>query len=100
VDAGPLSLGLAGLGIVVLAFASWRAWPRDPGATAASNAAPALSAALSLWLLALHSLGDYPLRTTALLAVAGLLVGIVAHRAGIKRRKIHLSDGADEAKVT
>lgn len=99
VDAGPLSVGLAGLGIVILAFASWRAWPRDPGAMAASNAAPALSAALALWLLALHSLGDYPLRTTALLAVAGLLVGIVAHRAGIKRRKIHLSEGADEAKV-
>ena len=99
VETGPLGLGLAGLGVVVLALAGWRAWPREPGATAASHAAPALTASVGLCLLVLHSLGDYPLRTTALLAVAGLLGGILAGRVGAGQRKIHLSLPPDEAKV-
>jgi len=78
VDAGPLGLSVAVVLLLALTWASWRVWPREPGAAPAGRAALPLAAALGLWLLAAHSLADYPLRTSAMLAVAGLFGGIVA----------------------
>lgn len=67
-----LALGLAGMGL--LAGAAWtalRAAHREPSER--RDRALRLACAIGITLLALHSLGDYPLRTTALLAVLGLL---------------------------
>lgn len=55
------------------AFAGVRAWRRLFVARVADADALRCAAWLSLLLFILHSLADYPLRTTALLAVAGLL---------------------------
>ena len=75
VDAGPLAV-LVGVPVLAgLGLALWRTLRRGGGSRGAR--AMALSAALGLGLLALHSLGDYPLRTTAMLAVAGLLCGLL-----------------------
>lgn len=79
-EGGWLGLLLAAMVVVLLLVSAWRAWrPAGRGTTA-----PALRRAswIGLLLLALHSLGDYPLRTTALIAVAGLLAGIVAAPSG------------------
>lgn len=80
VDAGLLAPLLALVGLAGLAFAGWRAWPRHADAAPARCRVPAIVATLGLWLLVLHSLGDYPLRTTALLASAGLLAGVAARQ--------------------
>lgn len=87
VDAGPLGLGATGILLVVLSWASWRVWPRERGAAAAGRAALPLAAALGLWLLAAHSLADYPLRTSAMLAVAGLFGGILGAGLGMRRAR-------------
>ena len=75
-DGGWLAVALA----LPLAFAflvgSWRAWRRmhEP----VRQVMLARAASIGLLLLGLHSLGDYPLRTTALLATAGLMAGMLA----------------------
>lgn len=95
VDAGPMAPLLALGGLACLVVASWRTWPRRTDASSARGKVPALVAGLGLWLLALHSLGDYPLRTTALLATAGLLAGVAARRhwhPPAKPRESHLPD--------
>lgn len=101
VDAGPLApvLAIAGLGCLLLA--AWRAWPRRSDAASARSKVPALVAGLGLWLLALHSLGDYPLRTSALLASAGLLAGVVARRGwqGNSERESRLQAGAHRPRL-
>lgn len=58
-----------------LLVSGWRAW-RDREHDHATRALRR-AAWLGLALLALHSLADYPLRTTALLATAGLLAGLL-----------------------
>ena len=67
-------LGLA----LAFAFAVglWKSWspPGEPGGAKLL----ARAAGIGLLLLAMHSLGDYPLRTTALLATAGLLAAMLA----------------------
>ncbi|MBW8366839.1 MAG: O-antigen ligase family protein [Arenimonas sp.] len=75
-EGGWLALALA-LGLAVAyVLASWRAWRRD-GASAREQLL-ARGAIIGLLSLALHSLGDYPLRTTALLACAGLLAALLS----------------------
>lgn len=79
-EGGWPGLLLAALAIVLLAGSGWRAW--RPGARGTTASALRRASWLGLLLLAMHSLGDYPLRTTALLAVAGLLAGVLAAPAG------------------
>jgi O-antigen ligase len=67
--------------VIALGLAGWRVWRPGRGASPGQTAV-ARAAWLGLLLLALHSLGDYPLRKTAMLAVAGVLAGCVAGRAG------------------
>ena len=57
-------------------LAAWRAWRRRD--TTAREQLLCRAAVIGLVLVALHSLGDYPLRKTAMLAAAGLLAGCVA----------------------
>jgi O-antigen ligase len=71
-----LALALAlPLAIAFLAGA-WRAWRRhDEGPR---ERLLARAASIGLLLLALHSFADYPLRTSAMLATAGLLAALLA----------------------
>lgn len=102
IEAGPLAVLAALILLVCWCLALWQAWRRT-GQGSRGERSLALTAALGLLLLALHSLGDYPLRTTALLAGAGLLAGVLAaagRPAGEGRvREIHLSPGPDGARV-
>ena len=59
-----------------LLVSGWRAW-RSGRAGSAAQRAIARAAWLGMLLLALHSLGDYPLRKTSILAVAGVLAACV-----------------------
>lgn len=78
IEAGPVA-ALAGLILLGAWFlALWRAWRGKGLAPGGSERSLALAAALGLAMLALHSLADYPLRTTALMAVAGTLAGVLA----------------------
>ena len=91
VDAGPFSLIAIGGALIVLAVGIWRARRRgSPGAVALATAA-----GLGLTLVALHSLGDYPLRTTAVLAAAGFLAGMML----ASPREIRLSPAPDGARL-
>ena len=74
----------AAAGLVV---SGWRLWRQDRDASPGPRAI-ARAAWLGLLLLALHSLADYPLRTSALLAVAGLLAGQVAVVAGGREKAV------------
>lgn len=68
-------VALAGT-VVVLAWRSVRVWrSREP-----VRAIWAKAASVSVLLLLLHSLVDYPLRTSANLAVAGLFLGVLMRR--------------------
>lgn len=68
-----LALGLAlGLSFVL---GTWRRWRQV--ATVDGDVLLGRAASIGLAMLALHSLGDYPLRTTALLASAGLLAAML-----------------------
>ncbi len=71
-EGGWLGVGLMAAALAALAAAGWGAWRPAPGARAADTALRRV-AWIGLLLLALHSLADYPLRTTAMLAVLGLL---------------------------
>ncbi|WP_162782027.1 O-antigen ligase family protein [Arenimonas caeni] len=80
-EAGWPGWALIGGAVAALLVSGWRVW--RPGRSASpGQTAIARAAWLGLLLLALHSLGDYPLRKTAMLAVAGVLAGCVAGRAG------------------
>jgi len=68
----PLIAAIA-LGLVLLAWRSVAAW-RHRGDPAVWQRA----AAIGLWLVLLHSLGDYPLRTTAIAGVGAVLAGYLA----------------------
>ncbi|HEU0152050.1 MAG TPA: O-antigen ligase family protein [Arenimonas sp.] len=79
-----LLIGMALL--VTFAAAAWRHWRRRGAATLEKLLTRA--SLIGLLMLALHSFGDYPLRTTALLASAGLLAALLArprthHRTGV-----------------
>ena len=67
-------MGVILLGLVLLAWRSIEAW-RTPGPHALWQRA----AAIGCWLVLLHSLADYPLRTTAIATVFALLVAHLAH---------------------
>lgn len=87
VDAGPMGLLAIAGALIVLAVAIWRARRNgSPGTVALATAA-----GLGISLVALHSLGDYPLRTTAMLAAAGLLAGVLL----ATPREIRLSPAPD-----
>lgn len=87
--------GWAGVGAAVagLLVTGWRVWRAPPGASP-SQRAYARAAWIGLFLLALHSLGDYPLRTTALLAVAGVLAA-----QALAMREIRLSKAPDGTRL-
>ncbi|WP_290885936.1 O-antigen ligase family protein [Arenimonas sp.] len=69
---------LAGLALLAAGgVAGWRAWRRRDAGT--QDRALARAALIGLAMLALHSLGDYPLRTIALLATAGLLAALLSN---------------------
>lgn len=71
-----LALAAAAAGLGVFCVAAARAWRRRDASPRGQLLVRA--AAIGLALLALHSLGDYPLRTTALLASAGLLAALMS----------------------
>jgi len=84
---------LVGAAVAGLLVSGWMVWRKNPEA---STTARTLSRAawVGLLLLALHSLGDYPLRTSVLLAMAGVLAAQV-----MAMREIRLSRGPDGARL-
>lgn len=78
VEAGWLAVPLAVLFAAAFVAAGFAAWRPFVGAPGGGREAAAMRAAawIALLLLALHSLVDYPLRTTTMLAVAGLLAAV------------------------
>lgn len=72
-EGGWLGLGLGLAGLVALAWAAVSAWRAPVAGAAGRHRAMRLACVIAMALLALHSLADYPLRTTAMLAVLGLL---------------------------
>ncbi|ODS62999.1 MAG: hypothetical protein ABS41_07450 [Arenimonas sp. SCN 70-307] len=89
-EAGWPGWALVGGAVAALLVSGWRVW-RPSRAASPGQTAIARAAWLALLLLALHSLADYPLRKTALLAVAGVLAGCVATAPG--REKAALPAG-------
>ncbi len=69
----PALLVLAG-GLMLFAWAGWQVLARMPSRRLRTLAAPAWTCLL---LLLMHSLVDFPLRTSALMATAGLLAGVL-----------------------
>ena len=67
---------------------------QDVDNTRSTRSAATTARPRRLPLLALHSLGDYPLRTSALLAVAGVLAAQV-----MAMREIRLSRAPDGARL-
>lgn len=73
-----LESGVLGVVSVLAVIAMLLAcYPRRPAAEPCADRGVAVAAWLGCILLLLHSVVDYPLRTPALMAVAGLLAGIV-----------------------
>ncbi len=70
----PLAL-LVAAGLALLAWRSFAAWRRG-----GDNAIWQRAAAIGSWLVLLHSLGDYPLRTTAVTAVIAVLLAHLCAR--------------------
>jgi O-antigen ligase len=78
IEAGWLALLAAALLAAAFVVAGVAAWRSLSGIQTTELSASRMAAWISLLLLILHSLADYPLRTTAMLAVAGLLAAVVA----------------------
>lgn len=87
-----LESGVLGAILVLAVFAVLLAcYPRRPAvAVPSGDRGAAVAAWLGCILMLLHSVVDYPLRTPALMAVAGLLAGIVvAQRMARDLRNVH-----------
>jgi len=83
-DAGPMGLLAIGVTLLMLTVGAWRTLRRS----SKDKVALASAAGIGIALLALHSLGDYPLRTTAVLATAGMLAGVLL--AGTRETRLSL----------
>ena len=87
-ETGVVGILLMALFAVWFGKSLWRVWTKpEDAANAPLDAALARAASIAIILLALHSLVDYPLRTTALMAVAAVACAILipppyARRAG------------------
>lgn len=82
--------------LAAFAVAGWRAWRGVPGLSAAQLGLRR-AAWIALLLVLLHSLVDYPLRTTAHLAVFGMLAALLV--AGPRRRIPTTAPGAAQPEV-
>jgi len=76
--------------------AGWRAW-RGVSGLSAAQLGLRRAAWIALLLVLLHSLVDYPLRTTAHLAVFGMLAALLV--AGPRRRIPTTAPGAAQPEV-
>ena len=91
--------------LLALAFAlglfAWCGWLVLTWAGSRRLRAVAAPAWAGLLVLLLHSLVDFPLRTTALMATAGLLAGLLLATLGEarrdSRRRVHLDDAVQQA---
>lgn len=84
---------LVGAAVGGLLVSGWKVWRKNPEASTTTRTL-SRAAWVGLLLLALHSLGDYPLRTSAMLAAAGLLAAQVS-----AMREIRLSRAPDGASL-
>jgi len=87
-----------GFGLGVFAFSGWQVLTRIHSSRLLAVAAPAWA---GLLILLLHSLVDFPMRTTALMATAGLLAGLLlatlADAREDNRRRVHHDDAVQQA---
>lgn len=93
-EAGVPALLVAGFALGVFAWAGWQVLARVPSRRLRALAAPAWT---GLLLLLLHSLVDFPLRTTTLMATAGLLAGVLLATLSLARREIRTPGHPDVA---
>lgn len=73
-EGGVPAMLVACLGLAVFGWAGWYAWARIDSRRARAVAAAAWTCLL---VLLLHSIVDFPLRTTTMMATAGLLLGLL-----------------------
>ena len=97
-EGGFPALLLGALALAAFARAGWQAAFRTPSRR---QQAVAVAAWTSLLVLLLHSLVDYPLRTTTLMASAGLLAGLLfaslAEATREIRSRVHRDDATQQA---
>ena len=90
-EAGWLLVPVALPLLAFFAWSGWRAWRGDPDDEPYARALRRI-AWISVLLVLMHSLGDYPLRTTAHLALLGLLLACtmpVARGGALEARGMH-----------
>ena len=92
-EAGWLSGAFMVAAMAGMLLAGWRIWRNGSGASR-GRIAMARAAWVGLLLLGIHSFGDYPLRKTALVAVAGVLAGCVVAQAGREATRLPSRVGA------
>lgn len=87
-EGGWLAIALMAFGVAAFFVAGWRVW-KPHGASGRSALGLRRAAWISLLLVLLHSFGDYPLRTTANLAVLGLLVACLIPSIPLIKKEPH-----------
>jgi O-antigen ligase len=93
-EGGVPALLVLGFGLGLFGWCGWQVLTQVSARPLRAVAAPAWAGIL---LLLLHSLVDYPLRTTALMATAGLLAGLLLATLNDAGRKIRRRDHRDDA---
>lgn len=93
-EAGVPALVVMGFGIGLFAWLGWQVLRRMP-----SRRLRAIGAATwtSMLLLLMHSLVDYPLRTTTLMATAGLMAGLLFNAVNASKRPLGDDQDRDAA---
>jgi len=93
-EGGVPALLALGIGLGVFAWAGWKVLTRVQSRRLRAVAAPAWA---GLLVLLVHSLVDFPLRTPALMATAGLLAGLLVASLADARREIRSRGESDDA---
>lgn len=93
-EGGVPALLAVGMALGLFAWAGWKVLSRIQSRRLRAVAAPAWT---GLLILLVHSLVDFPLRTTALMATAGLLAGLLCASLIDARRMIRSRNEADGA---
>lgn len=93
-EGGVIALLVLAAGLGLFVWAGWQALARTPSSRLRTIASAAWT---SLLVLLMHSLVDFPLRTSALMATAGLLAGLLFNVLELARQEGRARKRRDEA---